>query len=90
MSKKLPRIVLALLLVTTLALTVYCALHGIEPISCDIGEDGASISIAGSEIVIDGSEIMDAYNEAEERAERLVPKKLRDALERFSELLNLS
>lgn len=90
MPQKSPRLIIRTLIAVAVILTVYCAFSGIKPISCDIGEDGGSISIAGNEIPIDNSEIIDAYNEVEERAEELIPKKLREALKRLSELLKLT
>ncbi len=89
MFGKLSHILFKTLIVLALILMTYCAFSGIKPISCDIDENGGSISIVGNEIPIESSEIIDAYNDAEERASELIPKKLRVALKRISELLKL-
>ena len=86
---KFPRFIIRTLTVLAIALIVYCALSGIKPISYEKDENGSSISIAGNEIQIEGSELLDAYNDAEKRASELIPKKLRAALKRISELLKL-
>ena len=87
---KIPRFIIRTLTVIAVILLVYCAFSGIKPISYEKDEDGSSISIAGNEIPIEGSELLDAYNDAEKRASALIPKKLRAALERISELLKLN
>lgn len=86
MLGRLPKFIFKTLITLSIVLLAYCALAGIEPISYD--GDG-SLSIAGNEIQIDNSELIDAYNDAEKRASEIIPKKLRAALERISELLKL-
>lgn len=89
MLGKLPRFISKTLVTLSVILLTYCAFNGIKPISYETDENGGSICIAGNEIQIENSEILDAYNDAEERASELIPKKLRAALERISELLKL-
>lgn len=86
MLGKLTKFIFKILAAISIVLFAYCALAGIEPISYD---GTGSLSIAGNEIQIDNSELLDAYNDAEKRASEIIPKKLRAALERISELLKL-
>lgn len=89
MIGKLSKIIFKLLITVSVLLLAYCALVGVEPISYESDDGGGSLSIAGNEIQIDNSELLDAYNDVEKRASEMIPKKLRAALERISELLKL-
>lgn len=90
MIGKLSKIVFKILMAASVLILAYCTLTGTEPISYEASEGGGSLSIAGNEILIDNSELVDAYNDVEKRASEMIPKKLRAALERISELLKLS
>ena len=52
-------------------------------IDCDISD--GSISVAGSEIPLDGSALIDAYSEIERQASSLVPDEINDFLSSISE-----
>lgn len=89
MLGKLTKFIFKILAAISIVLFAYCALVGVEPISYESDNGTGSLSIAGNEIQIDNSELLDVYNDAEKRASEMIPKKLRSALERISELLKL-
>ena len=77
--------ILKLFVVLYLVLLVLRPESAEKLIDCDVSD--GSISVAGSEIPIDGEVILDTYSGIEERASSLIPSGVKRALSEISEWL---